>query len=62
MGSVEEKKKHSQRIKLKKKAKVRSVIAKELIVNKRYRQKIIKDKRGKIISSFPDLIEAIQEE
>lgn len=54
--------KHSKRIRKKKTEKVRSVIAKELVTNRRYRQKILKNKDGKEINSFLDLIEAIQEE
>lgn len=58
MGSVEDKVKHSRRLKRKKveaakrqeglrPGRVRSVIAKELIVSGKYKQKIVKDKRGK---------------
>ena len=61
MSSQEDKEKHSKRIRKKKSAKVRSVIAKELKVNKRYRQRVIKSKDGKEINSFCDLVEAIQE-
>lgn len=46
MSTPEEKLKHSQRIRRKKKAKVRSSIAKELLMNHRYRQRIVVDKRG----------------
>lgn len=60
MSSQEDKVKHSKRIRKKKIAKVRSVIAKELITNKRYKQKVIKSKDGKEINSFRDLVEAIQ--
>ena len=66
MGSMEEKKKHSKRIAGKKRARTRSVIAKELITNPRYKQRIIKDKRGKKIDlstyTHADLVRDIQEE
>lgn len=61
MSSEEEKMKHSKRIRTKKTAKVRSVIAKELLTNKRYRQKVLKNKDGKEINSFLDLIEAMND-
>lgn len=38
---------HSRRIKSKQKERVRSVIAKELIVSGKYKAKVITDKRGK---------------
>jgi len=47
MGSMEERIKHSRRIKRKKKERLRSVIAKELVTNPRYGQRVIRDKRGK---------------
>lgn len=66
MGSMEDKLKHSKRIKAKKKARVRSVIAKELIVSGKFKQRIVQDKHGKKHDldkmKFIDLIEAIQEE
>lgn len=46
MGSVEDKVKHSKRIKRKKQERVRSVIARELIVSGKYKQRIVRDKRG----------------
>jgi len=65
VGSPEEKAKHSRRLKQKKKDKVkrvRSVIAKELITSGRYKPRIIKDKRGKEVRTFLDLVESIQED
>ena len=66
MGSMEEKLKHSKRIRNKRKAKVRSVIAKELITSGRYKQRVIQDKRGKKIDletyTHADLVRDIQEE
>jgi hypothetical protein len=65
MGSPEDKQKHSRRLKQKKRDKVkrvRSVIAKELITSGRYKQKIIKDRRGKEVVTFHDLVESIQED
>jgi len=62
MGSPEDKQKHSRRLKRKKQERVRSVIAKELITSGRYKQKVIKDKRGKEVVSFHDLVESIQED
>ena len=65
MGTPEEKLKHSRRIRKKKVEKVRSVIAKELIVSGKYKQRIVKDKRGKKHDldkmTHMDLVEAIQE-
>lgn len=62
MSSPEDKVRHSKRLRRKKVEKVRSVIAKELIVSGRYKQRVIKDKRGKGVVSFRDLVEAIQED
>jgi hypothetical protein len=63
---MEERIKHSKRIRRKKTERVRSVIAKELVTNPRYRQKIIKDKRGKEHDldklSHAQLIKLIQED
>lgn len=65
MSSPEDKMKHSKRIKSKKRARVRSVIAKELIVSGKFNQRIVQDKRGKKHNldkmKFSDLVEAIQE-
>lgn len=66
MGSMEDKLKHSKRIRRKKIERTRSVIAKELLVSGKYKQRIVRDKRGKKHDlekmKFIDLIEAIQEE
>lgn len=66
MGNMEEKLKHSKRIQAKKRARVRSVIAKELIVSGKYKQRVIQDKRGKKIDletyTHADLVRDIQEE
>lgn len=66
MGSPEEKALHSKRIRNKKKERVRSVIAKELITSGKFKQRIVKDKRGKKYDlktmSHKDLVDAIQEE
>jgi len=66
MGSPEDKQKHSRRLKRKKQERVRSVIAKELITSGKYKQRIIKDKRGRKINlatlTHYDLVQAIQEE
>ena len=65
MGTPEEKVKHSKRIRKKKTEKVRSVIAKELLTSGKYKQRIVKDKRGKKHDlnkmTHLDLVEAIQE-
>ena len=65
MGSQEDKVKHSSRIRKKKTEKVRSIIAKELIVSGKFKQRIVKDKRGKKHDlnkmTHLDLVEAIQE-
>lgn len=65
MGSQEDKEKHSRRIRKKKTEKVRSLIAKELIVSGKFKQRIVKDKRGKKHDlnkmTHLDLVEAIQE-
>lgn len=64
MGNPEDKIKHSRRIKQKKKARVRSVIAKELIVSGKYKQRIVKAK-GKEYDlnsmTHADLVRAIQD-
>jgi len=44
---MEDKIRHSKRLKRKKKERVRSVIAKELIVSGKYQQRIVRDKRGR---------------
>jgi len=62
MGSPEEKARHSRRLKRKKQERTRSVIAKELITSGRYKQKVIKDKRGKEVVTFHDLVQSIQED
>lgn len=66
MGSFEDKVKHSKRLKRKKKERVRSVIAKELLVSGKYQQRIVTDKRGKEHDleklSNADLIRLIQED
>lgn len=66
MGSPEDKAKHSRRIKRKKTERVRSVIAKELITSGKYKQRIVKDKRGRKIDlaklTHYDLVQAIQDE
>ena len=46
MSSEEDKVKHSKRIRKKKQERVRSVIANELITSGKYKQKIVRDKRG----------------
>lgn len=70
MGSLEEKKNHSRRIKDKKKAsrkrvRVRSVIAKDLLTSGKYKPRIVKDRHGKRhdlnTMSHYDLVQAIQE-
>ena len=66
MGSPEEKAKHSRRIKRKKQERVRSIVAKELITSGKYKQRIVKDKRGRKIDlaklTHYDLVQAIQDE
>lgn len=66
MGSMDEKLKHSKRIKEKKRARTRSIIAKELIVSGKYKQRIVKDKRGKKHDldklSFGELVKEINKE
>lgn len=66
MGSPEDRIKHSRRLKRKKKEKVRSVIAKELITSGKYKQKIVPGKKGRTYDlnkmSHYDLVQAIQEE
>lgn len=62
MGSPEEKAKYSRRLKRKKQERTRSVIAKELITSGRYKQRVIKDKRGKEVVTFHDLVQSIQED
>lgn len=66
MSTPEEKMKHSLRIKRKKTARIRSIIAKELITSGKFKQRIVKDKRGKKHDldkmKFADLVKAIQEE
>lgn len=58
--------KHSKRIKQKKTARVRSVIAKELLVSDKYKQRIVRDKKGKKHDlgsmTHADLVKAIQDE
>jgi hypothetical protein len=65
MGSPEEKAKHSKRLRKKRQEKVRSNIAKDLLVSGKYKQRIVKDKRGKKYDlrkmSHHDLVKAIQE-
>lgn len=65
MGNPEEKTKHSKRIRQKKVARVRSVIAKELITSGKYKQRIVKAKNGKKYDlanlSHRDFVQAIQE-
>lgn len=65
MSSQEDKQRHSKRIRRKKTERVRSVIAKELITSGKFKQRIVKDKRGKAHDlskmGFLQLIEAIQE-
>lgn len=65
MGSQEDKEKHSKRLRKKKAVKIRSVIAKELLVSGKFKQRIVKDKRGKKHDlnkmTHLDLVEAIQE-
>lgn len=66
MSNPDERIKHSRRIRRKKTEKVRSVIAKELIVSGKYNQKIVVDKKGRRHDlekmKFRDLVEAIQED
>lgn len=66
MSSVEDRVKHSRRIKAKLKERQRSVIAKELIVSGKYKQRVVQTKKGKEIDlekfSFRDLVEAINED
>ena len=66
MSSPEEKQRKRKRLQRKKKERVRSVIAKELITSGKFSQKIVQDKRGKTHDldkmSFHDLVEAIQED
>lgn len=65
MSSPEDKAKHSRRIRNKRKEKVRSNIAKDLLTSGKYKQRVIKDKRGKEHDlskmTHRDLIEAIQD-
>lgn len=69
MSNQEDKAKHSRRIKKKveakkKRARVRSVIAKKLITDPQYHQRIVLDKRGKernLDMSHLEFIQAIQE-
>lgn len=66
MGSPEDKAKHSRRLKRKKQERVRSIVAKELITSGKYKQRIVKDKRGRKIDlaklTHYDLVQAIQDE
>lgn len=62
MSSPEERVRHSRRIKKKKIERVRSIVAKELVTNKRYRQQVVRDKRGREVVTFHDLVKAIQED
>lgn len=66
MSSTEDKVRHSRRIKQKKKERVRSVIAKELITSGKFNQRIVKDKHGKEHDlekmTHRDLIEAMNDE
>lgn len=66
MSNPEERMKHSKRIQKKRVAKARSVIAKELIVNNRYKQKIVPGKKGKLHNldkmTHADLVKAISED
>lgn len=66
MSSPEDKVRHSRRIRRKKVERVRSVIAKELIVSGKFKQRIVKDKRGNKHDldkmTHKDLIDAIQED
>lgn len=63
---MEDKLKHSKRIRDKKKERTRSVIAKELITSGKFKQRIVKDKRGKKhdlkVMTHKDLVDAIQED
>lgn len=65
MGNPEDKKKHSRRISRKKKERVRSVIAKELITSGKFKQRIVKDKKGREHDlgkmSHYDLVRTLQE-
>lgn len=65
MGSPEEKRRHSARLKRKKQERVRSQIAKELLVSGKYKPRIVKDKKGNRHDlkkmSHADLVKAIQE-
>lgn len=66
MSTPDEKNRHSKRLRRKKQERVRSVIAKELIVSGKYNQKIVPGKNGTKYDlnklSFRDLVEAIQED
>ena len=66
MASPDEKAKHSRRLKRKKQERVRSIVAKELITSGKYKQRIVKDKRGRKIDlaklTHYDLVQAIQDE
>lgn len=66
MSTPDEKNRHSKRLRRKKQERVRSVIAKELIVSGKYNQRVVIDKRGNKHDldklSFRDLVEAIQED
>lgn len=59
MSSPEEKKKHSRR-------RLRSKIAKEMITSGKYKQRVVKDKKGNKVDlgkiNFRDLVELIQED
>lgn len=66
MSSDDTKRKHSKRIKQKRRAKVRSVIAQDLLTSGLYRQRIVKDKHGRKhdmddIKSHYDLVKRLQE-
>lgn len=65
MTSPEEKARHRKRLRRKNKARVRSNIAKELIVSKKYQQRVVQDKRGNKHDldkmTFRDLVEAIED-
>lgn len=66
MSSLEEKMKHQKRIRQKRKAKTRSQIAKDLLTSGKYKQQVVKDKRGKEHDlkkmSHADLVRLIQED
>lgn len=66
MSSPEERQRHSRRIKRKTKERISSKIAKELLVSKKYRQRIVEDKRGKehdlATLNHRQLIELIQDD